>query len=119
MSGPKLPYIVSDRPIDFLKNTTKLIDQLRSDLNKLHERNKFMYNYFVDQLQTFKHYSQPPKVPDPFQGITLIFRQKMYDQDQTMYNYMVAKLQNVKLQMKYWVNLLDLNKVHERNQPGK
>ena len=81
-----------------------------------------MYNYFVYQLQTFKHYIQPLIVPDPitvsdpFQGITLIFRQKIYEQDQTMYNYMVAKLQNVKLQMQSMVKFLDLNKVHERNQ---
>ena len=33
-----------------------------------------------------------------------------------MYNYIVAKLQNVKLQMQSMVNLLDLNKIHERNQ---
>ena len=33
-----------------------------------------------------------------------------------MYNYMVTKIQNVKLQMQYWMNLLDLNKVHEQNQ---
>ena len=33
-----------------------------------------------------------------------------------MYNYIVAKLQNVKLQMKYMVYLLHLNKLHEGNQ---
>ena len=116
MSGPELPYIVSGRPIDCLRKTTKLIDQLRSDINKLHESNQFMYNYMVDQLQIFKHYSQPPTVPDIFQGITLIFRQTIYEQDQTMYNYIVAKLQNVKLWMQYMVKFLDLNKVHERDQ---
>ena len=58
-----------------------------------------MYKYMVDQLQNSKHYSQPQTVPNPFQGITLIFRQTIYDQDQTMYNYLVAKLQNFKLQM--------------------
>ena len=75
-----------------------------------------MYNYFVDQLQNFKHYIQPPTVPDPFQGIAVIFRQTIYEHNQKMYNFMVAKLLNVKLQMQYWVNILDLNKVHERNQ---
>ena len=35
----------------------------------------------------------------------------MYERDQTMYNYIVAKLQNVKLEMQYMVNLLDLSKV--------
>ena len=39
-------------------------------------------------------------MPDPFQGITLIFRQKIHEQDQTMYNYMVDQLQIFKLQMK-------------------
>ena len=53
----------------------------------------------VDQLQGFKHYSQPQTVPDHFQGITIIFRQKIYEQDQTMYNYMVNQLQIFKLQM--------------------
>ena len=58
-----------------------------------------MYNYMVDQLQNLKHYSQPQTVPDTFQGITLISRQKIYDQDQTMYNYMVDQIQMFKLQM--------------------
>ena len=40
----------------------------------------------------------------------------IYERDQTMYNYIVTKIQNVKLQMQSMVNLLDLNKVHERNQ---
>ena len=44
-------------------------------------------------------YTQPQIVPGPFQGITLIFRQKIYEQDQTMYNYMVDQLQIFKLQM--------------------
>ena len=58
-----------------------------------------MYNYMVDQIQNVKHYSQPQKVPDPFQGINIVFRQTIYDQDQTMYNYMADQLENFKLQM--------------------
>ena len=84
MSVPELPYSVSDRPLDCLSKTIKLIHNLRSDLNKLHEKNQFMYKYMVNQLQNFKHHSQPQTVLDPFQGITLIFRQTIYDQDQTM-----------------------------------
>ena len=99
MLFPELPYSVSDRPLDCLRKTTKLIDKLRSELNKLHERNKFMYNIMVKQLQNFNHYIQPHTVTDTFQGITLIFRQTIYDQAQTMYNYMVDQLQNLKLQM--------------------
>ena len=99
MSGPELPYSVSDRPLDCIRKITNLIDQLRSDLNKIHEKNQLMHNYMVDQLQGYKHRSQPLTVPDPFRGITLIFRQTIYEQDQTMYNYMVNQLQNFKLQM--------------------
>ena len=99
MSVPELPHILSDLPLDFLRNTTKLIDELCSELKKLHEKNQFIYNYMVDHLQYFKHSSQPQTVPDPFQGITLIFKQTIYDQDQTMYNYMVEQLQNSKLKM--------------------
>ena len=84
MLVPELPYSVSYCPLDCLRKTTKLIDELRSDLKKLHERNQFMYNYMVYQIQNFKHHSQPQTVPDPFQGITIIFRKTIYDQDQTM-----------------------------------
>ena len=38
MSVPELPYSVSDHPLDCLRKTTKSIDELCSDLNKLHER---------------------------------------------------------------------------------
>ena len=58
-----------------------------------------MYNYMVDQLQNFKHRSKTQTVPDPFQGINLIFRQMIYEQDQRMYNYMVNQIQTFKLQM--------------------
>ena len=81
-----------------------------------------MYNYMVDQLENFKLHIQPQAVPDPFQGITLVFRKMIYEQDQTMYNYIVAKIQNFMLQIQYMVNtlhernILHLNKVHERNQ---
>ena len=116
MSVPELPYRVSDRPLDCLNKTTTLIDDLRSDLNKLHRRNQFMYNYMVDQLQNIKHQSQPQTVPYPFQVITLVFRQTIHEQDQMMYNYIVAKIQ-----MKYTVktlherNILHLNKVIYHN----
>ena len=79
MSGPELPYSISDHLLDCLRNITNLIDELRLDLNKLHEKNQFMYNYMVDQLQGFNNYSQPQTVPDPFQGITLIFRKNIYE----------------------------------------
>ena len=51
MSVPELPYSIYDRPLDCLRKTTKLIEELRLDLNKLHERNKFIYNYMIEQLQ--------------------------------------------------------------------
>ena len=81
----------------------------------------------VKQLQNFNLQIQPiVRLSDIFQGITLVsylfqeinlvFRKTIYERDQKMYNYIVSKLQNVKLQMKYMVNLLDSNKVHERNQ---
>ena len=76
ISVRELPYSVSDRPLDCLRKTTKLIDKLRSDLNKLHDKNQLLYKYMVEQLKNFKHLSQPQTVPDPFQGITLISRQK-------------------------------------------
>ena len=80
-----------------------------------------MYNYMVNQLQNSKHHIQPQTVPDPFQEINLVFRQKIYEQDQTMYNYIVAKLQNFKHQMQYMINtlhdrnILHLNKVTYQN----
>ena len=122
MSVPELPYSLSDRLLYCIRNTTKLIDKLRSYLNKLHERNQVMYNYMVKQLQNFKLHFQPQAAPDLFQGITLVFRKTIYDQDQTTNNYIFAKLQNFKLQMQYMINtlhernILHLNKVHERNQ---
>ena len=117
MSVSELSYSVSDHLIDFLRKTTKSIDKLCSDLNKLHERNQFMYNYMVKQIQNFKLQIQPlGRLSNIFQGITLVFRETIYERYQTMYNYIVAKLQNFKLQIKYMVNLLELNKVHERNQ---
>ena len=82
-----------------------------------------MYNYMVKQLQNFRLQIQllgPFSVlfnpdHDLFQGITLVFIEKICEQDQTMYNYIVAKLQNVKLQMKSMVNILDLHKVTSQN----
>ena len=79
MSVPELPYRVSDRPLDFLRKTTKLIDKLRSDLNKLHEQNKFVFNYMVKQLQNLNLHIQPQAVPDIFQGITLFFIKTIYE----------------------------------------
>ena len=75
-----------------------------------------MYNYMVNQHQNSKLHIQPQAVPNPFQGITLVFIKTIYDQDQTMYNYIVAKLQ-----IQYMVNtlhdrnLLHLNKVTYQN----
>ena len=108
MSFPELPYSLSDHPLYFLRKTTISIDKLCSDINKLHERNKFMYNYIVKQLQIFNLQIQPlGRLSDIFQGttlvsyifqlITLVFREMIYEQDKTMYNYIVTKLQNVKL----------------------
>ena len=110
MSVPELPYSVSDHLLDCLRETTKSIDELCSNLNKLHESNQFMYNIMVKQLQIFKLQLQPlGKFSDGLQGtallsyyfgtITQIFRETIYYQDQTMYNYIVPKLQNLKLQM--------------------
>ena len=71
----------------------------------------------VKQIQNFKLQIQPlGRLSNLFQGITLVFRETIYERYQTMYNYIVAKIQNAKLQMQSMVNLLDLNKVHERNQ---
>ena len=71
----------------------------------------------VKQIQNFKLQIQPlGRLSNIFQGITLVFRETIYERYQTIYNYIVAKLQNFKLQMQSMVNLLDLNKVHERNQ---
>ena len=124
MSGPELTYSVSDRPLDCLRKITNLIYQLPSDLNKLHEKNQFMYNYMVKQLRNLQLQIQPRGLfSDPFnpyldiffQGTTLVFRETIYEQNQTMYNDIVAKLQDVKLQMPSIVNLLDLNKVTSHN----
>ena len=92
MSVPELPYSVSDHPLDFLRDTTKSIDELCSYLNKLHERNKFMYNYMVKQLHNLKLQIQPlgplydffnPDL-DSFQGIAIVFRETIYERDQTI-----------------------------------
>ena len=120
MPVPELPYSVSDHPLDCLRKTTKSIDELCSDLNKLHESNQFMYNIMVKQLQNFKLQLQPlGTLSDHFQGtalvsyffeaITLVFRETIYEQDQTMYNYIVPKLQHFKLQMQSMVNLLTVS----------
>ena len=108
MSVPELPYSVSNHPLDCLRKTTKSIDDLCSDLNKLHESNQFMYNIMVKQLQNFKLKIQPPEklsyyfqgitiVSYLFEAITLVFRETIYEQDQTIYNYIVPNLINVKL----------------------
>ena len=123
MPVPELPHSVSDHPLDCYRKTTKSIDELCSDLNKLHERIQLMYNYMVKQLQNFRLQIQPlgpfsglfNPDHDLFQGITLVFREMICERNQTMYNYIVAKLQNVKLQMKYIVNILDLHKVTSKN----
>ena len=73
MSVPELPYSVSDHPLDCLRKTTKSIDELCSDHNKLHERNKLMYNYMVKQLQILKLQIKPPRrLSGIFQGTTLV-----------------------------------------------
>ena len=73
MSGPELPYILSDNPLDCLRKTTNSIDELCSDINKLHERNQFMYNYMVKQLKNFNPQIQPlGRLSDLFQGTTLV-----------------------------------------------
>ena len=82
MSVPELLYSVSDHPLDCLRKTTKSIDELCLELKKLHERNKFMYNYMIKHLQNFKLQIQPlgplsdifNRGLDLFQGITLVFR---------------------------------------------
>ena len=110
MSVPELPYSVSDHPLDCLRKTTNSIDELCSDLNKLHESNQFMYNIMVKQLQNCKLQIQPlGTLSDGLQGtalvsyyfetITLVFRETIYYQDQTKYNDIVRKLQYVKLQI--------------------
>ena len=112
MSVSELPYSVSDHPLDFLRKTTKSIDELRSDLNKLHEKDQYMYNYMVKQLIALQLQIHPYKFLidsqgplsypftyglDIFQGITLVFRETIYERNQTKYNDIVAKLQDVKL----------------------
>ena len=73
MSVPELPYSVSDHPLYCLWKTTKSIDELCSDLNKLHERNKIMNNYIVKHLQNLKLQIQPlVRLSDHFQGTTLV-----------------------------------------------
>ena len=86
MSVPELPYSVYDHPLYCLRKATMSIDELCSDLNKLHERNQFMYNYMVKKLQNFKLQIKPlGRLSDQFQGtnlvlyliqlITLVFRE--------------------------------------------
>ena len=114
MSVPELPYSVSDHPLDCLRKTTKSIDDLQSDLNKLHEKDQYMYNYMVIQLITLQLQIHPYKfqidrqgpLSDPFtpridifQGITLVFSEAIYERNQTKYNDLVCKLQDVKLQI--------------------
>ena len=73
MSVPELPYSISDHPLDCLRKTTKSIVELCSNLNKLHERNQFMYNYMVKQLQILKLQIQPMgRLSGIFQGTTLV-----------------------------------------------
>ena len=83
MSVPELPYSVSDQPLDCYRKKTKSIDELFSDLNKLHGRSQSMYNYMVKQLQNCRLQIQPlgplsglfnPDL-DLSQGITLVFRE--------------------------------------------
>ena len=79
MSVPELPYIISGHPLDCLSNTTKSIDELCSDLNKLHESNQFMYNIMVKQLQNFKLQIKPLGILSGiFQEIILVFKETMY-----------------------------------------
>ena len=106
MSVPQLPYNMSspEEALACLRKITKLIDEfcsdfndLRSQLNKIHETNKTIYNSMVAQLQNLKLQMQPQAVPvsnislykvtsqkklvsadlapdlDPVQGIALVF----------------------------------------------
>ena len=65
ISFQELPYNISypEEALHYLRKITKLIDELRLHLNKLHERNQTMYNYMVAQLQNFKLQMQPQAVP--------------------------------------------------------
>ena len=60
---PELPYRISspEEALAFL--ITKLLDELRSDLNQLHKRNETMLNSIVAQLQNFKLQIQLQVVP--------------------------------------------------------
>ena len=102
MSVPELPYSVSDHPLDCLRKTTKSIDELFSDLNKIHEKDQYMYNYMARQLITFLLQVHPDPYTyghDIFQGITLVFRETIYERNQTKYNDIVRNLQDFKLQI--------------------
>ena len=72
MSVPEFLYKISfpEEALAYLRKTTKLIDELRlelnklcSDLNKLHEMNQTMYSSMIDQLQNFKLQMQSQAVP--------------------------------------------------------
>ena len=65
MSVPELPYNIPspEEALYSLSNITKLIDELRLHLNKLHERNKTMYNYMVAKIQNIKLQMKLQAVP--------------------------------------------------------
>ena len=56
MSVPELPYSLSDHPLYYLRKTTKSIDELCSDINKLHQRDQTV-------LRNSKLQMQPQAVP--------------------------------------------------------
>ena len=71
MLVPKPPYRISspEEALAFQSNITKSIDELcksidelSSYLNKVHERNKTMYNYMVAELQNLKLQMHPQTV---------------------------------------------------------
>ena len=71
MLVPKIPYRISspEEPLDCQRNITKSIDELcksidelSSYLNKVHERNKTMYNYMVAEIQNLKLQMHPQTV---------------------------------------------------------
>ena len=71
MLVPKPPYRISspEEPLACLRNITKSIDELcksidelSSYLNKVHERNKTMYNYMVAEIQNLMLQMHPQTV---------------------------------------------------------
>ena len=99
MSVLELHHNVSDHPLDCLRKTTKSIDELCSDLNKLHES----YKISVPELP--HNVSDHPldclsKTTKSIDELCLDLN-KLHERNQFMYNYMVKQLQNFKLHIQY------------------